>query len=175
MNGKLWHHFVCFQFHNQGFKFFGKTSKNFFSNHFVFFIFSMRFQLIYQTNNYSVEWFYSLCRMSLPNLYLSWRDIQKYLLKLCNLKSLPYRNIDKRFPMCPILVYRYVLVQLFGVRFHEWLGVLEHSLSIFIPMFPQGILLILREIIIRRVICHLCITIFNYLPYILNSKQSLHC
>ena len=53
--------FVFFQGHNQGFKSLGKTSENFFNHPLAFYVFSKRFQLIYQTNKSVVEWVYLLC------------------------------------------------------------------------------------------------------------------
>ena len=96
INSKCWHVCVFFQGHKQVFKYWGKTSENFFNNPLVFYGFSMRY-LVGLSNQQL--W----CRMCLHSLNFSWTEIQNLFSEFATWKSLPFPNLDRRSPMCPML------------------------------------------------------------------------
>ena len=68
--------FGFFQGYDQWFKYLGKTSTNFFNNPYLFYIFSMRFQFIYQPINSSIEWVYEICEFHQKKFKLPSKNLQ---------------------------------------------------------------------------------------------------
>ena len=148
-------------------KFERRLSKNFLNNPFFCYIFSMIFELIYQTNDSNVNSFNSLCIFHWQTFKHSSKNMQSIILYLV-------QDLIGGFQYIPCFLSGIWSCYSSEYAFMHGLVYVEHRLSIFLPFFPRGILLILREIIICLLILWFCTSILDYSPDIFTSEQILH-
>ena len=112
-------------------KFERRLSKNFLNNPFFCYIFSMIFELIYQTNVSNVESFNSLCIFHWQTFKHSSKNMQSIILYLV-------QDLIGGFQYIPCLLSGIWSCYSSEYAFMHGLVYVEHRISIFLPFFPSG-------------------------------------